>query len=312
MRAFQLGYALAGLPRSVLSPLWWVFRKPRRVAGLLASLFVAYYPLVVIGFVDYMAAMRTAAVTAATAVRDTVVDSSEAVALWYEWAQEWRVVLLKIMPLRKWLGLIVAFALAACGGLSELLMEETPPVVSSSVDSEAEKPVARAGESPAPEGKPSEAMFVLEQKLADLAASQKAIAEEMSEWRIARGPRELRRRTMEDEDETSKDRVQILSVMSRLDEFSKQLGGTSREAEQKAPRPASSDATAGTGSYSTPTKDPVAGRLFADSSPESGDKRPVGESSEAVKLAIKRMRDQPPQRIFLERLEKFREIRTEE
>ena len=84
--AIQLGYALFGSPQSVLSSLRWALRKPRRVAGLLASLFVAYQLLVVIGFVDYLVALWVAAVTAVTAARDTVVASSEAAALWYEWA----------------------------------------------------------------------------------------------------------------------------------------------------------------------------------------------------------------------------------
>ncbi len=228
--------------------MWWASRRPRRAVGPRASLFVAYHPLVLIGFVDYLAVMRTAAVMASTAARDTVFASSEAAELRYEWAQEWSVIWLKIWPLRKWLGLIVACALAGCRGPSELLMKETPSVVSSSVG------------------------------------------------------------------ETSKNRVQILPTMFRLDEFRKQLDGTSREAERRAPRSAPSDATVGTGSNSTPTKDPVAGQLSADASPETANERRTRESSEAVKLAIKRMhqRAQPAQQIFLEQREKFKEVPVEE
>ncbi|CAK0869509.1 unnamed protein product, partial [Prorocentrum cordatum] len=323
--AVNVVYAMASSARSSLRTLRWALRSPYRVLGLLALGFVLFEALKYLGVVDMIVETWSAFVSWMVACRDTVIESSETIQEWVSYGGEWVEWARKLMPLRRWAALLLALVLLMIWGAHE--MQEAEETGHSSVaSSSASSVVGDVGGAsvvgpplPPPSGAPPPVAAApdpaLVAQLDDLAESQRAMAAELNEIRIAERARELRRSAMVSSsadrgaEVAAANQLQIRSMLSRLDEFEARLQGGAVAAAPAGAAGASPATPVGTAEGpASPARGDAAVPM------ETPDKRAASEPAEAVSLAIKRMRfkAQMPQQVFLEQLEDFKEYPASE
>ncbi|CAK0885631.1 unnamed protein product [Prorocentrum cordatum] len=323
--AVNVVYAVASSARSSLRTVRWALRSPYRLLGLLALGFVLFEALKYLGVVDMIVETWLAFVSWMVTCRDTLIESSETIQEWVSYGGEWLEWARKLMPLRRWAALLLALILLMIWGAHEMQEAEEAghsSVASSSASSVVGDVGGAAGvapplpppvAAPPPAAAPPDAALVAQ--LDDLAESQRAMAAELNEIRIAERARELRRSAMVSSsvdrgaEAAAANQLQIQSMLSRLDEFEARLQGgaaAGSPAAAAAPSPATP-----AGAAEGPTSP---ARADATVLMETPDKRAASEPAEAVSLAIKRMRfkAQMPQQVFLEQLEDFKECPASE
>eukprot|EP00959_Pyramimonas_sp_CCMP1952_P459359 9478134-Pyramimonas_sp.AAC.1 len=297
--AVNVIYALFSSGASSLKTLRWSLRSPKRFLGVLAALFVLYEALVMLGVIEYMKEVWVAFISYISAAKETFVESSEAVQDWMTYFGEWRDWAQKLMPLQRWLAMLVALVLLTVWAAHE--WSDTAEPGESSIGSSSASSVYVAAQSgavaqpplPPPAQPPVVDASALAAQLSDLAESQKAMMEEISEIRTAERTRELRRGVLEGSvesrgrSESEANKQVIEGMIARLDKFEARLQGEVPADASVGERVAATEGAAASSSAGATAASPT--KASAPSLMETPEKRAATTPPEAVELAIKRM-----------------------
>ncbi|CAK0897485.1 unnamed protein product, partial [Prorocentrum cordatum] len=322
--AVNVLYAVFSSGASSLKTLRWSLRSPKRFLGVLAALFVLYELLVLLGVIEYMKEVWVYTISYLVTAKDAFVESSEVVQEWATYLWEWKEWTQKLMPLQRWFAMFLSLILLTIWAAHEWSdsVEYGESSIGSSSASSVDVPVAATASVPPPLPPPgylsSGESAALASQLNDLAESQKAMMEEISEIRTAERTRELRRDVLEasldscGRADAEANKQVIEGMIARLDQFEARLKGEApAEAgagEHGAAIEGASSSASAVAVPGSPTKSAPTALM------ETPEKRAATSQPEAVELAIKRMRfkAQLPQQVFMEQLDEYREIEPEE
>ena len=179
-------------PGRVARTVRWSMRSPARAVAFLCLLYVLHSWLVVSGIMEAIRDAKGQLVATYVSAREHAEATSEYLMDWFTWAEGWYALASGVMPVWRWISVLLALCVVICVWNTDA--DDTSSAGSSRTGSSAtsEKPVDEVSV----EGKRILADLVKSAEhtatsISDLVASQKAMREELEDFRTAQRAKEI-------------------------------------------------------------------------------------------------------------------------